>query len=85
MQLSMAKQKIKHSIRKIILGHLFKMITLNKFCFSANIEFLQPLQTKLKQLDAEIEDKRDKINDLRIVVFKNYYRIEKLLSSGNVQ
>ncbi|CAG4954037.1 unnamed protein product [Parnassius apollo] len=51
----------------------------------ANTESLQPLQAKIKQLDAEIEEKREKINDLRIVVFKNFYRIEKLLSSGSVQ
>ncbi|KPI92260.1 TRAF3-interacting protein 1 [Papilio xuthus] len=51
-----------------------------------NEESLQPLQAKIKQLDADIEEKRDKINDLRIVVFKNYYRIETLLSAnGNVQ
>ncbi|XP_045537846.1 TRAF3-interacting protein 1 [Papilio machaon] len=51
-----------------------------------NEESLQPLQAKIKQLDADIEEKRDKINDLRIVVFKNYYRIENLLSAnGNVQ
>ncbi|XP_068619067.1 TRAF3-interacting protein 1-like isoform X2 [Battus philenor] len=51
----------------------------------ASAESLQPLQAKIKQLDADIVEKRDKINDLRIVVHKNYYRIEKLLSSGTVQ
>ncbi|CAH2045270.1 unnamed protein product, partial [Iphiclides podalirius] len=51
----------------------------------AHAGFLHPLQAKIKQLDADIEDKLDKINDLRIAVFKNYYRIEKLLASENVQ
>ncbi|KAL4717944.1 hypothetical protein ACJJTC_001362 [Scirpophaga incertulas] len=45
-------------------------------------ETLLPLHTKLKQLDTDILEKHDKINDLKIIIHKNFYRIEKLLSNG---
>lgn len=43
-----------------------------------------PFHTKLKQLDSDIEEKHGKINDLKILIYKNANRIEKLLVSGNV-
>lgn len=46
---------------------------------------MTPFYTKLKQLDRDIEEKHDKINDLKILIHKNAFRIEKLLVSGNVQ
>ncbi|XP_049877818.1 TRAF3-interacting protein 1 [Pectinophora gossypiella] len=52
---------------------------------SANEDSLFPLHTKLKQLDVDILEKRDKINDLKIVIHKNSSRIEKLLAGGDVQ
>ncbi|KAM3960511.1 intraflagellar transport 54 [Aphomia sociella] len=50
-----------------------------------NEESLLPLHTKAKQLDTDIQEKHDKINDLKVVIHKNSIRIEKLLASGNVQ
>ncbi|KAJ0173590.1 hypothetical protein K1T71_010739 [Dendrolimus kikuchii] len=50
-----------------------------------NEDSLQPLHAKLKQLEIEIEEKADKICDLKILIHKNATRIEKLLNSGNVQ
>ncbi|XP_063387379.1 TRAF3-interacting protein 1-like [Cydia fagiglandana] len=52
---------------------------------AANDDFLLPLHTKIKNLDADIKEKQDKINDLKIVIHKNSSRIEKLLASGSVQ
>ncbi|CAH0728481.1 unnamed protein product, partial [Brenthis ino] len=52
---------------------------------AANEESLLPLQTKIKQLQVDIEEKHDKINDLKIIINKNTFRIEKLLASGNMQ
>ncbi|XP_028033910.1 TRAF3-interacting protein 1 isoform X3 [Bombyx mandarina] len=50
-----------------------------------NEESLIPLRTKLKQLDLEIQEKQDKVNDLKVIIHKNSSRIEKLLATGNVQ
>ncbi|XP_026742938.1 TRAF3-interacting protein 1 [Trichoplusia ni] len=50
-----------------------------------NEDAMTPFYTKLKQLDRDIEEKHDKINDLKILIHKNAFRIEKLLASGNVQ
>ncbi|XP_075982833.1 TRAF3-interacting protein 1-like [Anticarsia gemmatalis] len=50
-----------------------------------NEDSLMPFHTKLKQLEGDIEEKHDKINDLKILIHKNAIRIEKLLTSGNVQ
>ncbi|CAG9789353.1 unnamed protein product [Diatraea saccharalis] len=52
---------------------------------AANEESLFPLTTKAKQLNADILEKHDKINDLKVVIHKNSNRIEKLLANGNVQ
>ncbi|RVE50071.1 hypothetical protein evm_005277 [Chilo suppressalis] len=52
---------------------------------AANEDSLFPLTTKVKQLDADIVEKHDKINDLKVVIHKNSTRIEKLLANGNVQ
>ncbi|XP_059053123.1 TRAF3-interacting protein 1 isoform X2 [Achroia grisella] len=51
----------------------------------SNEESLLPLHTKVKQLDFDIQEKNDKINDLKVVIHKNSVRIEKLLASGSVQ
>ncbi|XP_052756702.1 TRAF3-interacting protein 1 isoform X2 [Galleria mellonella] len=50
-----------------------------------NEESLLPMHTKVKQLDFDIQEKHDKINNLKVVIHKNSIRIEKLLASGNVQ
>ncbi|XP_028176514.1 TRAF3-interacting protein 1 [Ostrinia furnacalis] len=50
-----------------------------------NEESLFPLYAKVKQLDADITEKHDKINDLKIIIHKNSLRVEKLLENGNVQ
>uniref|UniRef100_A0A2A4J3A0 TRAF3-interacting protein 1 n=1 Tax=Heliothis virescens TaxID=7102 RepID=A0A2A4J3A0_HELVI len=50
-----------------------------------NEDSLTPFHTKLKQIDRDIEEKHDKINDLKILIHKNTFRIEKLLMSGSVQ
>ncbi|KAJ8723875.1 hypothetical protein PYW07_007855 [Mythimna separata] len=50
-----------------------------------NEDSLTPFHTKLKQIERDIEEKRDKINDLKIMIHKNGFRIEKLLTSGSVQ
>ncbi|XP_063367512.1 TRAF3-interacting protein 1 [Cydia amplana] len=52
---------------------------------AANDDSLLPLHTKIKNLDADIKEKQDKIDDLKIVIHKNSSRIEKLLASGSVQ
>ncbi|XP_046971325.1 TRAF3-interacting protein 1 [Vanessa cardui] len=52
---------------------------------TANEESLLPLHSKVKHLEADIAEKYDKINDLKMVIHKNTLRIEKLLASGNVQ
>ncbi|XP_063627998.1 TRAF3-interacting protein 1-like [Cydia splendana] len=52
---------------------------------AANDDFLLPLHTKIKNLDAAIKEKQDKIDDLKIVIHKNSSRIDKLLASGSVQ
>ncbi|XP_061721562.1 TRAF3-interacting protein 1-like [Cydia pomonella] len=52
---------------------------------AANDDSLLPLHTKIKNLDADIKEKLDKIDDLKIVIHKNSSRIEKLLASGSVQ
>ncbi|XP_030036616.2 TRAF3-interacting protein 1 [Manduca sexta] len=46
---------------------------------------LHPLNTKLKQLELDIQEKNEKINDVKVLIYKNSSRIEKLLSNGNVQ
>ncbi|KOB73919.1 TRAF3-interacting protein 1 [Operophtera brumata] len=51
----------------------------------ANEETLVPLQTRIKQLDVDIQEKHDKIDDHKILIHKNALRIEKLLTNGNVQ
>lgn len=53
--------------------------------FSLNEDSLTPFHTKLKQIERDIEEKHDKINDHKIMIHKNAFRIEKLLSSGSVQ
>ncbi|CAH0690226.1 unnamed protein product [Spodoptera exigua] len=50
-----------------------------------NEDSLTPFHTKLKQTERDIEEKHDKINDLKILIQKNALRIEKLLMSGTVQ
>ncbi|XP_022817548.1 TRAF3-interacting protein 1 [Spodoptera litura] len=50
-----------------------------------NEDSLTPFYTKLKQTERDIEEKHDKINDLKILIQKNASRIEKLLMSGSVQ
>ncbi|KAJ8714070.1 hypothetical protein PYW08_007690 [Mythimna loreyi] len=50
-----------------------------------NEDSLTPFHTKLKQIERDIEEKHDKINDLKIMIHKNGFRIEKLLTSGSVQ
>ncbi|XP_035449909.1 TRAF3-interacting protein 1 [Spodoptera frugiperda] len=50
-----------------------------------NEDSLTPFYTKLKQTERDIEEKHDKINDLKILIQKNALRIEKLLMSGSVQ
>ena len=55
------------------------------FYCSANEESLLPLHTKLKQLQIDVQEKRDKINDLKVIINKNNVRIEKLLNTGNLQ
>ncbi|XP_063539515.1 TRAF3-interacting protein 1 [Cydia strobilella] len=52
---------------------------------AANDDSLLPLHTKIKNLDADIKEKQDKIDDLKIVIHKNSSRIEKLLANGSVQ
>ncbi|XP_047537026.1 TRAF3-interacting protein 1 [Vanessa atalanta] len=52
---------------------------------TTNEESLLPLHSKVKHLEADIAEKYDKINDLKMVIHKNTLRIEKLLASGNVQ
>ncbi|CAG9565514.1 unnamed protein product [Danaus chrysippus] len=49
---------------------------------AANEESLFPLHNKIKQLDLDIAEKQDKINDLKIIIHKNAFRIEKLLANG---
>lgn len=46
---------------------------------------LQPLHVKLKQLDVEIEEKVEKLYDMKILIAKNANRIEKLLAGGGVK
>ncbi|XP_060805273.1 TRAF3-interacting protein 1 isoform X1 [Amyelois transitella] len=46
---------------------------------------LLPLRAKGKQLEVDINEKYEKINDLKVAIHKNSSRIEKLLASGNVQ
>ncbi|XP_053613935.1 TRAF3-interacting protein 1 [Plodia interpunctella] len=57
---------------------LLKQKTLNE-------DSLFPFRGKVKQLEVDINEKHEKINDLRIVIHKNSTRIEKLLASGDVQ
>lgn len=52
---------------------------------SANEESLSPLISKISKLNADIEEKRDKINDLKIIIHRKTTRINDLLSSGDVQ
>ncbi|OWR44892.1 TRAF3-interacting protein 1 [Danaus plexippus plexippus] len=52
---------------------------------AANEESLFPLHNKIKQLDLDIAEKQEKINDLKIIIHKNAFRIEKLLANGQRQ
>lgn len=56
-----------------------------KYFFRANEESLFPLHNKIKQLDLDIAEKQEKINDLKIIIHKNAFRIEKLLANGQRQ
>ncbi|CAK1550506.1 unnamed protein product [Leptosia nina] len=47
-------------------------------------EAMMPLYSKIKQFETDILEKRQRINDLKIIIHKNNLRIEKLLSNGHV-
>ncbi|CAG4957533.1 unnamed protein product [Colias eurytheme] len=48
-------------------------------------ELLLPLHSKISQLETEITEKQEKINDLKIIIYKNNSRIDRLLVTGNMQ